>query len=154
MKVSLAKALKLKNRLAGRLNKVVTTINSYNSVTEGNQQVDIRKLDFERAELVAALVELKTAICDANRGIYKSITLLQEKKGEIEFLNSLPIRQGKEVTYNGVVVTYVATITKSEVDERVKKLEKEIDLLQDEIDYYNAQPDCIKLGERLVELAS
>ena len=61
--ITLAKALKVKNRLAGRLAKVQADIQAYNSVPEGQaDQVNVPALMQTREELVGALVRLKTAI--------------------------------------------------------------------------------------------
>ncbi len=154
--LSLSKALKVKNRLAGRLSKVNQTIAAYNCTVEGRRgEVDVKALDTERSELVAALVDLKTAIFEANKGIYRSIILIGEKKGEIEFLNGLNTKHGSEPHgYQAQVVNYVSVIQKAEVDKRVKQLEKEIDTLQDDIDKYNAESERIRVSESVTELAS
>jgi hypothetical protein len=66
--ITLAKALKVKNRQTGRLAKVQADIQAYNSVPAGQaDQVNVPSLMQTRAELVGALVALKTAINDANR---------------------------------------------------------------------------------------
>ena len=66
--ITLAKALKVKNRLTGRLARVQADIQAYNSVPEGQaDQVNVPALMQAREELVGALVGLKTAINDANR---------------------------------------------------------------------------------------
>ncbi len=104
--------------------------------------------------MVAALVELKTSIAEANRGVYRALYLIGEKKGEIDFLSGLNTRQGSEPHYQGTVITYISAITKQEVDKRVKQLEKEVDDLQDQIDKYNAEPERIRVSESVLELAS
>src|SRR5262249_3534981 len=64
--ITLAKALKVKNRLTGRLAKVQADIQAYNSVPAGQaHQGNCPALMETREELVGALVELKTAINDA-----------------------------------------------------------------------------------------
>lgn len=152
--LSLSKALKVKNRLAGRLAKVNSTIMSYNCSIEGRKEVDVAELDKLRLNLSNALVDLKAAIYDANRGIYRSIILIGEKKGDIDFLSGLNTKHGAEPSYQGTTVNYVSVIQKQEVDKRVKQLEKEIDDLQDRIDKYNAEPERIKVDATVLELAS
>lgn len=154
--LSLSKALKVKNRLAGRLAKVNLSIATYNCTVEGRKgEVDVKELDIQRTALVASLVDLKSSIYEANKGIYRSIILIGEKKGEIEFLNGLNTKHGSEPHgYQGTVVTYISVIQKVEVDKRVKQLEKEIDVIQDEIDGYNATPERIRVSESVLELAS
>ena len=61
--ITLAKALKVKNRLAGRLAKAQADIQAFNSVPEGQaDQVNVPALMQAREELVGALVRLKAAI--------------------------------------------------------------------------------------------
>lgn len=152
--LSLSKALKIKNRLAGRLAKINSTIMTYNSVVEGHKEVDVVDLDKTRSALMNALVDLKAAIYDANKGIYRSIILIGEKKGDIDFLSGLNTRHGAEPSYQGTSINYVSAIQRQEVDKRIKQLEKEIDDLQDQIDKYNAEPERIKVDALILELAS
>jgi len=156
-RISLAKAMKIKNRLAGRLSKVQKTMSDYNSVLEGRAgEVDVAALDKERADIVDALISLKTAITEGSRGLQETIYRLAEKKSEIEFLNALNTRHGAEPAYGlqAVEHKYVATIQLKHVTERVKKLEAEIDELQDKIDGYNAHPERLSVESRVLELAS
>ena len=85
--ITLGKALKVKNRLTGRLAKVQADIQAYNSVPAGQaDQVNVPALMQTRAELVGALVALKTAINDANREAQRDIYDLAEKKATAQFL--------------------------------------------------------------------
>ena len=66
--ITLGKALKIKNRLTGRLAKVQADIQAYNSVPEGQSgQVNVPALAKTRDELVEALIGLKTTISEARR---------------------------------------------------------------------------------------
>lgn len=155
--ISLSKAMKVKNRLAGRLGKVQANIAAYNSVLEGRRgEVDVAALDKQRAEIVTALITLKTSITEGSRGLQETIYTLAEKKSEVEFLNGLNTRHGTEPpTYmNNTPSVYVATIQMKDVADRVKKLEAEIDGLQDKIDNYNSVPERLTLDARILELAS
>ncbi len=155
--MSLSKAMKVKNRLAGRLGKVQANIHAYNSVLEGRRgEVDVTALDKQRAEIVEALICLKTAITEGSRGLQETIYRLAEKKSEVEYLNSLNTRHGTEPAYglNAQPQVYIATIQMKDVADRVKKLETEIDELQDRIDGYNSVPERITVDARVLELAS
>ena len=60
--ITLGKALKIKNRLTGRLAKVQADIQAFNSVPAGQaDQVNVPALMQSHAELVGALVALKAA---------------------------------------------------------------------------------------------
>ena len=154
--ITLAKALKIKNRLAGRLAKVQTDIQGFNSVPEGQAgQVDVPALVQTREELVGALVGLKTAINEANREAQRDIYDLAEKKATAQFLAGVNTRHGPQpaVYPNTTEVSYVAALKKADVDALVAGLEKEIDQLQDKLDQFN-HDHKIEVDRRILELAS
>jgi DNA repair exonuclease SbcCD ATPase subunit len=137
--ISLAKALKLKSRLAGRVTKLTEDIKAYNSVQDGAEAVDVKARFAERAEAVARLTDLKAAISRANLPIQKAIFELAERKAEVALLNELPTKNGvyQEGYPTAGAVTYVAQLRKADVDARAAELEAEIDRLQDRLDEFN-----------------
>jgi hypothetical protein len=154
--ITLAKALKVKNRLTGRLAKVQADIQTYNSVPEGQaDQVNVPALMKTREELVGALVNLKAAINDANREVQRDIYDLAEKKATAQFLAVVNIRHGPQppVYPSTVEVVYVAALKKADVDALVVRLENEIDQLQDKLDQFN-HVHKIEVDGRILELAS
>ena len=154
--ITLAKALKVKNRLAGRLAKVQADVQAYNNVPEGQaDQVNVPALVQTRAELVGALVALKTAINDANRQVQRDIYDLAEKKATMQFLAGVNTRHGPQpaVYPNTTEVTYVAALKKADVDALMLRLEKAIDQLQDRLDQFN-HDHRIEVDGRTLELAS
>jgi hypothetical protein len=154
--ITLAKALKLKNRLTGRVAKVQADIQAYNSVPEGQAgQVNVLALMQTRDELVAAVVSLKTAINDANREAQRDIYDLAEKKGTVQFLAGVNTRHGPlpAVYPSTTEITYVAALKKADVDGLVAKLEKDIDQVQDRLDQFNHDRQ-IEVDGRLLELAA
>ena len=154
--ITLAKALKVKNRLTGRLAKVQADIQAYNSVPEGQAgQVNVPALLKIRGEPVGALVALKAAINDANREAQRDIYLLAEKKATAQFLAGVNTRHGPQppVYPSTVEVTYVAALKKADVDGLVAGLEKEIDQLQDRLDQFN-HAHKVEVDGRTLELAS
>jgi hypothetical protein len=154
--ITLAKALKVKNRLAGRLAKVQADIQGYNSVPEGQaDQVNVPALLKTREGLVEALVTLKTAINEANREAQRDIYDLAEKKATAQFLAGVNTRHGPQpaVYPNTTEVSYVAALKKADVDALVARLEKEIDRLQDWLDQFN-HVHRIEVDGRTLELAS
>jgi hypothetical protein len=154
--LTLAKALKIKNRLAGRLAKVQADVLAYNSVPEGQVgQVNVTALMQTRAELVGALVSLKTAISDANREVQRDIYQLAEKKATAQFLAGVTTRHGPQpaVYPSTTEVNYVAALKKADVDALVAGLETDMDQLQDRLDQFN-QVHKIEVDGRVLELAS
>jgi hypothetical protein len=154
--ITLARALKLKNRLAGRLAKVQADVLAYNSVPEGQaDQVNVSALLKTREELVAALVGLKTAINDANREVQRDIYDLAERKATAQFLAGVNTRHGPQppVYPATTEVTYVAALKKADVDALVTRLEKDIDQLQERLDQFN-HAHKIAVDGRTLELAT
>ncbi len=78
--ITLAKALKVKNRLAGRVTKLTADIQTYNSVQDGTVEVDVRARFADRAAAVALLADVKDAISRANAPVQKTIFELAERK--------------------------------------------------------------------------
>ena len=154
--ITLGKALKVKNRLVGRLAKVQADIQAFNSVPEGQAgQVNVPALMQTREELVGALVSLKTAINEANREAQRDIYDLAEKKATAQFLAGVNTRHGPQpaVYPNTTEVSYVAALKKADVDGLLARLEKEIDQLQEKLDQFN-HVRKIEVDGRILELAS
>lgn len=153
--ITLAKALKVKNRLAGRLNKLNSDILHNNSVLKENEnKVNVEKLIASRDELVESLIQLKSALYIANSGIQETLYRLAEKKAEVQNLSALPTRDGNERhAYQNTEVVWVAYLKKEDVDLKVKKLESEIDAFQDSIDEYN-NTKKIEINQKVLDLAS
>lgn len=140
--VSVAKALKLKNRLAGRLTKINADISSYNSVVLGREQPDVRDLFSTRVRLIKHLLDLKCAIHKANDAISDKLYLLQELKSNVSFLSALNTDDGDSgAAHYGTEskIYHTAVFKKPEVDKMVLELESEIDDIQDFIDAHNAK---------------
>jgi len=142
MKITLAKALKLKNRLANKTMEVSRSIHDYNSVIEGKERpVDISALIQKREKLVDALINLKTAINSANTPVQKTIYLLAELKGEISFLRGIDTSSGKQM--NGIwgdnvrIYNTVAILDYATVKGLTEEAEASIDANQDLLDKHN-----------------
>jgi hypothetical protein len=142
--VTLAKALSIKNRLAGRLSQARSNIETYNSVPagqrddEGRATVDVRA-EYERLLMLQeGLVAVKAAVHRANTPAYEDVLRLAEKKALVQMLSGLDTKHGTEPGYAGVEFRYSATILKPEVLEMVRRLEAEIDKLQDKLNHFNA----------------
>jgi len=152
--LSLAKALKVKKRLIGRLSKVSVDIGRNNSIVAGSKQIDVLALSMLREKLIDALIELKISIYKGNFDIQDKLFLLSETKSDITFYSSLNTKEGQEQhSYQNTPVIYTASITKEEVDILVKNLENKVDNLQEEIDQYNYTRK-IQVSQSVLDLAS
>ena len=151
--ISLAQALKQKNRLAGEVARLRQIVERENSHKESNpSRADVRRTFEEIVIRSRELAALKGSIAAANagvvsgsQGIYGKLNLQAELRGLIAFLKGLSTREGQEVERLGFMargedprVVYVAEIRRDEVDRHGVAYQREIEALQDEIDEFNA----------------
>jgi len=151
--ISLAQALKQKNRLAGEVARLRQIVERENSRKESKPaRADVRQVFDESVARSRELAALKGAIAAANagvvvggQGIYGKLNLQAELRGLISFLKELSTKEGEEVERVGFLsrdeasrAVYVATIKRDEVDRSVGTYQAEIERLQDEIDEFNA----------------
>lgn len=153
--ITLAKALKLKNRLAGRLSKVQEDISTYNSVLkEQVGKVDIPACVKLRDQIQESLIGLKTKIILANGEIQETLIRMGETKSKLTFLEMIPVRDGQERHgYQNTEITWVAAISKADIDAERKKLESEIDAMQDKVDTFN-HTQRLEIPQTYLDLAS
>jgi superfamily II RNA helicase len=143
-KISLAKLMKVKSRLAGRISAVQSEIVAYNSTVQGSEAPDVKKLFEQYEAMTAQMIKLKVALDDANRGGQQErIFLLAEKKAMLTWLRTMNTRNGPQQSYDDKVINYVATFKKADVDAMCRKLEREIDETQDALDSFNASRKVI-----------
>lgn len=140
--VSIARALKEKNRVAGRLAKARQLVDKDNSKEKKVPRgVDVKAVYAEAKMLRDRLVAIKTAIAVANQSIVGKIVELAEVKSEIAYLNTLNVQEGmfEESNYGGKLVKeYDAVLKKAEVLAEVNALQRRADELQDALDEFNA----------------
>jgi hypothetical protein len=150
--VSLSQALKLKNRLAGKIARLRLIVERENSRKESHPiRADVRKAFEESVEFSRELAALKGSIAAANAGvtdgscgIYGKLNLQAELRGLISFLTGLNCKEGETTERVGFLsrdeatrVVFVAVIAKDEVDRLVADYQAEVECLQDEIDQFN-----------------
>ncbi|MFO0890307.1 MAG: hypothetical protein U0790_14340 [Isosphaeraceae bacterium] len=156
--LTLAKALSVRNRLAGRLAQARSNIEAYNSVLAGQREGDPQQTVNVRAEydryrkLQDGLIVVKAVIQRTNEPVYEDVLQLAELKSVIQMLNGLNTRHGVEPGYNGVEFRYVAEIRKPESLEMIRKLEAEIDVIQDKLNEFNASTR-VEIPSWILELA-
>ena len=140
--VSIARALKEKNRVAGRLAKAREIIQQENSKDKSlPRRVDVEATYAEAKMLEARLVAIKSAIAQANNPIVAKIIELDELKSEIAFLNGLNVKEGRfeEVSYGNKIVRDIeAVVGQARVLAEVAELQNRADALQDALDEFNA----------------
>jgi len=143
-KVSIAKLLKTKNRLASEITRVKTKITAHNvfyhdkSILTPSPQVDVKALVEELNTLTKKLVEVKSAINTANAKSFDKIFLLAELKGQISLYEKLNVSESLERNYYGDGAVQKAQININERDQIVKNLIKTCEILQDDLDNFNS----------------
>jgi hypothetical protein len=136
--MTLAKALKQKNRLAQKISKLQQEIQRENSVQiDDPRKIKVEDLMVELKETVLQLIKLKIAIFIASAPMRENILTLSELKSEIVFLQGISTREGKVSDYGDVLIEYTAAFDKLYIRDRVGQCENEIDDIQDELDTFN-----------------
>ncbi len=143
MKMTLARALKEKNRLAGELNRCWALVCRENSKREDVSRVaDVAELYKAIQTYKNALVELKTKIGLANAENLTRIYRLEECKNELSQLESINTNESSDFqeigdsNYKEFKRTVV--FTAAQVYEMKQALQAECNQLQDDLDEYNA----------------
>jgi len=140
--MTLALALKEKNRMLRTINTLKQRIQKHNSVLKGNQPIyDTRALYKELVETANNFATLKANITKANQPILEKIYRLNELRSLIAFLKYLDTKNGTTVEggYNSNAYEWKANIKATEVDAFIENIEQEIDQTQNEIDLFNFQ---------------
>ena len=141
--MKIAKALKLKNQLAGDVAQLKELLAKQNSRSTK------QKFDYDNREVLTRLrakldelVKVKAALATANTEVYDKIFRLAELKGLVATLTGLDTKAG--VFHEGgrfgepaYEVEYVAQLAKVEVDRLATELKDEIQSLQDALDEFN-----------------
>ena len=140
--ITLAQALKEKNRLAGEIRRLWGLFQSENSCEENHtRSIDVAQTLQIIEHYTAKLVELKTKIGTANAGNLKNMYLLEEAKNRMSKLNETNGNEdGERVWVDGerVYVKRTAVFNEAKLLEMKNKLQIECNALQDKLDAYNA----------------
>lgn len=138
--VSIARALKTKNRLTGRIKELTEFISKWNSVVDGAERPGSVKSAYdELIQKTETLVQIKANIQIANGPVQTKIFELSELRSRKIFLQRLNTAQGAApVGYAGDMCNYNSEMSGAFVTEEIKNLTKRIESLQDELDEFNA----------------
>ena len=143
MNVTLARALKEKNRIAGKLRKAQELVKKENRKAAGSpRSVDVAATLAEAERLSALLAAVKAAIAKANDGIVSTIVELEETKSLLAFIGSVNADDEVEVErdYRGITLErrWDVAVRAPELRAKVDALQARADALQDTLDEYNA----------------
>jgi hypothetical protein len=146
--ISLSKALKIKNRIAGELAKLHIQAATFNSVRidllEG-KTLDLNKVWEDLNSLKHNLIDIKSKIAVATGPISPKLVRMAELKADLAFLASVVVKEGNEDFQIGYgsnatfkTVSWKAYISLAGRDKMVKEFTTQIETLQDEVDEFNA----------------
>ena len=141
MLITLAQALKEKNRLTGEISKLWLLVQHENACWENRRRsIDVNATVQLINEYTQKLIELKTKIGKANSGNLKNMYALEEYKSQISKYGNIDVAE--DVRYLGEnedrTLNKSCVIKASEVLKLQKSLQIKCNILQDELDVYNA----------------
>ena len=139
--MNVKQALKERNRLAKEIKGLYAIAQTNNSIEKGNERrYNVADALAQAAELTEQLVELKTKTHLANTPVFDKIFKLSELKSTIVNIKSVDCTEGKQSSRwdRGEVNFKEVEMNVLEKDQLVKKLEKEVNDLQDQLDYHNS----------------
>jgi hypothetical protein len=136
--MNIKQALKLKNKLKGKIRVTMSRLRRYNLYAENLERpYDARVLLKELEDLTKELIDLKSRIAEANRPIQKQIYRLSELKGMCSELSALSCEKHYSYESRETPVLKVPVIELQEKDQMVLALELEIESIQDQLDHFN-----------------
>jgi hypothetical protein len=143
-KITINKALKLKNRLAGEVASLQNQVREENSRrVDQKTKPDVGAIMSNLNDKTETLMALKGSINRASAPIADLLVGIAESKGILSFYKTLPTREGIEKSSNygsnPVEVEYEAYMTKVDIQKAQDQIQQKINDTQDEIDEYNAQ---------------
>lgn len=138
--MTVAQALKEKNKLAVELKKQYEIAKKFNSIEVGNpRRYSVQEALDKAAELTLKLIHLKTKIHLANAPVYEDIFRMAELKGRIKELKKIPTEEGKqEGRYGSPASEKEVEINIADVDNMISSLEASIEEIQVKLDLHNA----------------
>ena len=141
MQISLAQALKEKNRIAGEINLLWNAVQKQNSCYEGHKRSIDVNATIERINLYTEkLIELKAKIGKANSGNLENMYALEECKNQIKKYESINADEYIPLfddDYGELNKKKTCILSASDIFETRTRLQYKCNGLQDEIDAYN-----------------
>lgn len=143
--MNISKALKAKNRIAGEISKLQDILRRENSKRNDNpSSVDVNQVFIDLKNSTESLIQLKASISRASANISDKLCRISELKNFINWLNSLPTKEGEEkISYghSSEIYTYkwTAFLNRQSLDKLIDETQLQVNNLQDEIDDYNAK---------------
>lgn len=143
--MKLYQALKEKNKIVGKINELTSLIQSKNSLLKNNpNQFDLDDLLNQLNSEKSSLISLKTRMYITNKPIQEKIFLLAELKNDVKFWSNLNTKQGTEFDrFSKETFEYVAHFDEVTARNKKEEIQKEIEKIQEELDYFNHVTDLV-----------
>lgn len=137
--MTIAQALKEKNKRLNQINKLWDRLSTNNSIPEGNErEFNPEALLKQLNDETNSFIELKTKIHLACEPVREKIFRLSELKNFVKRLRRVDTNQGLVVNrYENSSVRYTAALTSAAVDAHIENIENELESIQEELDQFN-----------------
>lgn len=142
MKITLAQALKLKNRLDSKIVYFTSKANQNSYLIENLNREIIESSKINLNKLLRAYelrIVLKSKINEANINLYSKLIEKENYTKLLEFYKNLNCNAEIAKHHSGVDIRYTSIISNTARANKVEFLESEINNLQDFIDNYNSE---------------
>jgi hypothetical protein len=137
--MTIAQALKEKNKKVTKLSSMWDRLQRYNVVNEGETKPYSSKDTWEEVNrLTEELVDLKTKIHTASDPVRAKIFMLSELKSKAQRLKSMNTNNGiYRDRYSETTISQIAEFDVLWKDGMVEQVELEIETIQEELDKFN-----------------
>ena len=137
--MTIAQALKEKNKKVAKIQKLWEKIHRYNSIQEGSERPYSTAELFQQVQAeVGLLVELKTKIHEASSPVRGDIFSLSEMKNFVQRVRSVSTTHGAfRDRYESTTSMMVAELDIRWQDSKIEELEEKIEKLQEKLDQFN-----------------
>jgi DNA repair ATPase RecN len=137
--MTIAQALKEKNKKIAGIQKIWEKINRYNSIQEGAERpYSTKDLYLQAEKELTGLVELKTRIHSASEPVRSLIFELSELKAFVQRVRSVSTTNGTwRERYENISVLMNAELDILWQDAKVEEIENKIELIQEKLDKFN-----------------
>jgi DNA repair ATPase RecN len=139
MSMTIAQALKEKNKKVANIQKLWVKIDRYNSVQEGAERpYDITDLFTQVETEITELVKLKAKIHSVSEPIRESIFELSELKNLVQRVKSVDTTNGiSRNRFDSTSSLMSAVLDIKWQDEKIESLEAQIEKIQERLDKFN-----------------
>lgn len=137
--MTIAQALKEKNKKVAGIQKIWEKIHRYNSIHEGSEKpYSTAELYAKMEAEVSSLIKLKTQIHTASEPVRSMIFELSELKSIIQRVKSINTTNGTfRERYDNTASVMIAELDIMWQDAKIEEIENKIESIQEKLDHFN-----------------